>query len=599
MVRTYGVLGYRRPRAQELRGWWLMAAEPHVMVRVKRLFGRVQTSRGGGVMLTDTPEVCRDLQWMLDRYPLRMDDATRARLEGQGELFRAREEAIVRVLDGGRVEDLREPARPAREYQRIAADLAITTGRLLCTDDLGLGKSMVGVLVLRAPAALPALVVCPTHLPRQWEREIAVTLPWLRTHVVTKGTPYDPMSRRGVTAPPDVLIMSYSKLRGWRDHLTGTIRAVIFDEAQELRHNGTEKWNAAASIADGARYRVGLTNTPVYNYGGEIHNIFQVIAPDALGNREEFLREWGSGDPYDDKGRVKNPAALGAYLRDQGLMLGRTRAEVGRELPGVLRVPQEIAADPSALDRIAGDAAEMARLILAASTDRQVKFRLAGELDWKVREATGIAKAPYVAEFVRLLLESEKKVLLLGWHRAVYDIWLHRLREFSPVLYTGSESPQQKARNADDFINGDSRVLVMSLRAAAGLDGLQEACRVAVFGELDWSPQVHEQAIGRLNRDGQVDPVLVYFLHTDSGSDPPIVETLQIKRGQSEPMMSKDGNLFAQTVDNGARIRRLAESVLAGRGRPAPACVEPRPTVLPSPSPSHGPAQLVLLGDRP
>jgi hypothetical protein len=58
-----------------------------------------------------------------------------------------------------------------------------------------------------------------------------------------------------------------------------------------------------------------------------------------------------------------------------------------------------------------------------------------------MRQATGIAKAPYVAEFVRLLLDSEQKVLLFGWHREVYNIWLHALREFKPLLYTGTESP--------------------------------------------------------------------------------------------------------------------------------------------------------------
>jgi hypothetical protein len=44
-----------------------------------------------------------------------------------------------------------------------------------------------------------------------------------------------------------------------------------------------------------------------------------------------------------------------------------------------------------------------------------------GDFDWKMRQATGIAKAPYVAEFVKLLLESEQKVVLFGWHRDVYD----------------------------------------------------------------------------------------------------------------------------------------------------------------------------------
>lgn len=42
--------------------------------------------------------------------------------------------------------------------------------------------------------------------------------------------------------------------------------------------------------------------------------------------------------------------------------------------------------------------------------------------------------------------------------------------------------------------------VIMSLRSGAGVDGLQKHSRVAVFGERDWSPQVHEQCIGRIRR---------------------------------------------------------------------------------------------------
>jgi hypothetical protein len=67
-----------------------------------------------------------------------------------------------------------------------------------------------------------------------------------------------------------------------------------------------------------------------------------------------------------------------------------------------------------------------------------------------MRRATGLAKAPYVADFVRLLLESEPKVVLFGWHRDVYEIWLDRLADLNPSLYTGSESSgsAQKERRA-------------------------------------------------------------------------------------------------------------------------------------------------------
>jgi hypothetical protein len=139
-----------------------------------------------------------------------------------------------------------------------------------------------------------------------------------------------------------------------------------------------------------------------------------------------------------------------------------------------------------------------------------------------MRQATGIAKAPYVAEFVRMLLESGEKVVLFGWHREVYNIWLERLACFRPVLYTGTESAKQKDTAKDAFISGDSQLLIVSLRSGAGLDGLQSVCSTIVKGELDYSPGVHDQCIGRLYRDGQENSVMVHFLISESGSDPEV-----------------------------------------------------------------------------
>ncbi len=142
---------------------------------------------------------------------------------------------------------------------------------------------------------------------------------------------------------------------------------------------------------------------------------------------------------------------------------------------------------------------------------RGQKMQASEELSGLVRQATGIAKAPYVAAFVRMLVESGKKVVLWGWHRAVYDLWMDALKDLKPVLYTGSESSTQKEAARTAFVEGDARILVMSLRSGAGLDGLQGVCDTGVFGELDWSPGVHDQCGGRIHRDGQPNPVFLYF----------------------------------------------------------------------------------------
>jgi len=192
-------------------------------------------------------------------------------------------------------------------------------------------------------------------------------------------------------------------------------------------------------------------------------------------------------------------------------------------------------------------------------------MRAGEELSWRVRQATGIAKAPYVADFTKLLLESGENVVLYGWHREVYSIWMERLKEFGPAMFTGTESSRQKEAAKQRFLSGDTKLLVMSLRAGAGLDGLQGRCRVLVFGELDWSPGVHEQCIGRAYRDGQNHNVLAYFLITNEGSDPIVADTLGIKKMQIDGIRDPHGALIKKLDLRGENVRRLAQRYLKKR----------------------------------
>lgn len=543
---TYGTLTWDN-------GTWIVQAVPFVSMRLKRIFPRIWQAPTADMWIKDTPEVARDLEWVLERHPLDVDEETLARLRGRADQHRDVEATRARIITGDHKLDLKEPARPAREYQLQAADLCLTTGRLLLADDVGLGKTFSGLLLLRDPNTLPAVVVTLTHLPKQWLRELEASLPWLTGHVAKKGTAYD--------VDADVLILNYAKLPGWADHLAGQAKAVIFDEVQELRHSGTMRYQAAQRVAHAANWRMGLSATPVYNYGGEVHSIFNVLAPDALGTKSEFTREWGS-EMSNGNVRVSQPRALGTYLRDEGLMLRRTRKDVKREIPEPIKITYEVDSHGDALEAIQGDLKALAEMI-RSSQDKTERWRASGEIDWRLRQATGIDKAPFVAEFVRLLLESEEKVVLFGWHRAVYDIWLEQLAEFEPVLYTGTESANQKAAAAEAFTVGDSRVLIMSLRAGAGLDGLQHCSSVLVFGELDWSPEMHNQCIGRLARDGQENSVVAYFLVSDQGADPVMAEVLELKRQQAEPIRDPNAPLL-EPVSAAAddRIRRMVDAVL-------------------------------------
>jgi SNF2 family DNA or RNA helicase len=129
-------------------------------------------------------------------------------------------------------------------------------------------------------------------------------------------------------------------------------------------------------------------------------------------------------------------------------------------------------------------------------------------------------------------------------------------------MYTGSETPAEKLKAKESFVKGEASILILSLRSGAGLDGLQEVASSIVFGELDWSPGVLEQCIGRVARDGQKKSVVAYFLVAEDGADPVIAETLGLKREQIEGIRNPNQDLIEKLDTTGDRTKKLAEFYL-------------------------------------
>lgn len=583
-MRTYGTYQFIAPAfapAEARHGLWKLRMEPAANARAKRILGRVKQSRSDFITVAHTIEIARDLVWFMDRFPLEATDPRSAAVLAKAAQQHIDREAAVADIMAGTGDRLEAPvdvAKTPREYQLQALQLVRTRNRILLGDDVGLGKTFTSLLTTTLPDALPAVIVPPTHLPRRWVTELQDAFPTLTWEVAKTTVPGSHVFTGHLA---DVTIVPYSKLFGWADALSRYARTVVFDEAQELRHGtGTDKGLAAAQLAERATYVIGATATPVYNYGSEIWNVADILSPGELGTRDEFLREWGGASMSNGRSMVKNPAALGSYMRENGLLLARTRTDVGRELPKTVKHTMTVETDSKVIDDVKADVRRLAELILSSTATSQDRFQAAGLIDWKLRQATGVAKAPYVAEFCKLLLESERKLVIWGWHREVYDVLMTELAPYNPLLYTGTESPKQKAAAEETFtqppldpndpdvtqdqLDAECRVLIMSLRSGAGVDGLQKVAGVGVFAELDWSPQVHEQAIGRIRRDGMdtAAPPVAYFLTSEEGSDPALMQTLGIKRNQSEPLMSKDGQLFNNSTDDPARARRLARQVL-------------------------------------
>ncbi len=559
-------------------GLWKITCEPHVRNLLRRVFPQVSQRASDVVTLSDSPENCRELLWFLGRYPMKVDGL--AYMRRRSEAHRETETLIARLLAKTAPPGDFPLSKPPREYQKEAATLVEIKSGLLVADQVGLGKTITAICSMTRQKHLPMLVVCWPHLCDQWREKVEEFAPGLKVHVVKQGTPYDMTEvkrKRGVTKDqgvlfgheeprtPDIIICTYTKLSGWAETLKGMVNGVVFDEIQELRHTDSLKYSAARLVASSCGIRIGLSATPIYNYGTEFFNVIDILFPGALGTYDEFLREWCDGD------RLKDTKAFGMYLRREGMMIRRTRKDVGRELPPCERVVHSIESDPKALERIKGSAVELARVILASQQQfRGQKFLANQEFDILMRQATGIAKAPYVAEFVKMLLDTEEKAMVFAWHREVYNILMELLHEFNPRMFTGSETAAQKEATKQAFLNGDCRVVLMSLRSGGGSDGFQDVCKVGVFAELDWSPGVHEQCEGRYCRDGQEEGSMSYFLLTDDGSDPIISEIVGIKKQQVDGVRDPDAELIDELEVDPNKVKRMAEEYLRRMGVKTP-----------------------------
>ena len=301
------------------------------------------------------------------------------------------------------------------------------------------------------------------------------------------------------------------------------------------------------------------SGTPIVGIGGEIFNILEIIAPGRLGTETEFRREWCSSY-LNGKWIIKNPdVALGAYLRREFLMLRRTLHDVKAQIPQLNTTVHTIPYNPHILKD-----AEKTSLEPPGSSSREATPKKRAGIPRAGHEnATSYryCKSSLCRRVRRMFLEDNTPIILAGWHRSVYSVWMDLLKEFNPVMFTGSESPKEKEEAQRKFMAGETNCFIMSLRSGAGLDGLQERCATVIFGEIDWSRAIHEQVIFRVNRDGQKDPVGAYYLLADGGSDPIISQILGIKSEQADGVLDlfqKQGEVGEDT----SRIKALAEHLL-------------------------------------
>jgi SWI/SNF-related matrix-associated actin-dependent regulator 1 of chromatin subfamily A len=146
------------------------------------------------------------------------------------------------------------------------------------------------------------------------------------------------------------------------------------------------------------------------------------------------------------------------------------------------------------------------------------------------RRKLGVQKAKFAAEFVRDILENTKEcVLLFGIHREAITILETELKDFKPLIVTGSVDKDERFRRAKLFQNSDDhRLMILNIQAGGVGFNLTRATRI-VFSEFSWVPSDNSQAEDRAHRIGQNSSVLCQYIVFKDSLDARVLHTVMNK----------------------------------------------------------------------
>jgi SWI/SNF-related matrix-associated actin-dependent regulator of chromatin subfamily A-like protein 1 len=431
-------------------------------------------------------------------------------------------------------------------YQQEGVEFLTAKAHRLLADDMGLGKTAQVIAAMNKLGIAKAIVVCPASVKYHWAREIAQ---WSRSplnvQVIKNG-------KSKINYGTDVIVINYELLRVKaiynqliaRGRVIG-FQLVVCDEAHYLKSAVAQRTKLVlgrGSFMHFAANKWMLTGTPVLNRPKEFYPILSTLAPETI---QPFLSLNAYGKRFcqaqhcEEGWRLDGAANIGELSqRIQPFILRRTREEVLKDLP-----PQvETVID---LDIIPTVGIEEAPL----ST---------------VRKSLALDKIPKATEYIQEMMGQHHKVVVFAHHREVLEALQKNLVAFKPVLVYGGLTAEIKQTAIDSFVRDqDTRIfLAQTLASGVGINGLQGVCNVCIFVELDWSPGIMDQAIGRLRRIGQHDTVFVYYLSVRDSMDTMMDELLTDKRVIIENIMAEAENAERNYTEMSANYIVLGAELL-------------------------------------
>ena len=480
-----------------------------------------------------------------------------------------------------------------RPYQRRGAKWLSTLIELgvggCLADDMGLGKTIQVIATHRAAQLRrlidsadyrsgeaspigPTLVVCPTSVIGNWEREIHRFSPATRVvsfHGLQRSLDATENNSGSTALDPDTIVLTtYGVIRRSSTELATYVwDLVVADEAQHIKNHRSATAIAMRSIP--ARSRIALTGTPIENRLADLWSILDWALPGLLGNHESFKRRYALPVERDNSARAM--ARLNRRVAPFLLRRVKTDAEIAPDLPPKIErdVTVDLTDEQADLYRTVSqehlakikmvDGFERRGHVLAMLTAlKQVTNHPAHYLGQADPLADRSGKLTACETIVQHAVAQKERVLVFSQYVKMGRLLVHRFAElgYEVALLDGSLNPQARQALVDRFQAGEIDVLVLSLRAAGAGINLTAATQVIHYDRW-WNPAVEDQASDRAHRIGQTTTVVVHRLIANGTLERRIADVLEGKRKLAKALTAGGEGWICDLTDD-----ELADLVL-------------------------------------
>lgn len=395
-------------------------------------------------------------------------------------------------------------------------------------DDMGLGKTIQALALLQHRLEIghkgPHLLICPTSIIFNWEKEASRFTPHLKVLVH-----HGPSRSRDITelaaALRDCNLAITSYALAMRDQaLLQAVEweGIMLDEAQNVKNPDAKQSKVIRGLPSG--FRIALTGTPVENGVNDLWSIMEFLNPGLLGSQAEFRRNFLLPiHLYHDKAavgrlkRITQPFVLRRLKTDQSI-IDDLPAKVESKVYCALTREQAglYAAVIKDSEGELVDATGMGRRGLILATISKLKqicndpgaFLRDGHVS---PERSG--KLTRLLELAAEIHESGEKALIFTQYVEMGQVIVRALMENigqqAFFLHGGvRRTARQELIDAFQSPKGPP-FFVLSLKAGGTGLNLTEASHVIHYDRW-WNPAVEDQATDRAHRIGQTKRVQVH-----------------------------------------------------------------------------------------